>query len=97
MDTRYTMRARQLRDIYNSINMKYATQDERLDALLTLKQTVKVIDYTNKQPHNMRSSPYGCRHGCLGIGNNVKGFFTLYTFAYQYNLTELLSFNTSYL
>lgn len=42
MDTRYTMRARQLRDIYGSITMKYVTQDERLDALLTLKHTVKV-------------------------------------------------------
>ena len=33
---------KQLREIYESINMKYLTQDERLDALLTLKQTVKV-------------------------------------------------------
>ena len=42
MDTPYTIRAQQLRDIYNSINMKYLTQDERLDVLLTLKHTVKV-------------------------------------------------------
>ncbi|XP_078595127.1 IQ motif and ubiquitin-like domain-containing protein [Branchiostoma floridae x Branchiostoma japonicum] len=41
MDTPYTQRARELRDIYNSINMKYLTQDERLDVLLTLKHTVK--------------------------------------------------------
>ena len=42
MDTPYTIRAQELRDIYNSINMKYLTQDERLDVLLTLKHTVKV-------------------------------------------------------
>ncbi|XP_025107613.1 IQ and ubiquitin-like domain-containing protein [Pomacea canaliculata] len=44
MDTPYTMRAKELRDIYNSINMKYLTQDERLDVLLTLKHTVKEHD-----------------------------------------------------
>jgi len=42
LDTPDTVRARQLRDIYNCINMKHVTQDERLDALLTLKHTVKV-------------------------------------------------------
>ncbi|MBN3315065.1 IQUB protein, partial [Atractosteus spatula] len=31
MDTQYTIRARELRDIYASINMKYLSQDERLD------------------------------------------------------------------
>jgi hypothetical protein len=41
MDTPYTIRAKELQDIYNSINMKYLTQDERLDVLLTLKHTVK--------------------------------------------------------
>ncbi|XP_007896759.1 IQ and ubiquitin-like domain-containing protein [Callorhinchus milii] len=40
MDTQFTLRAKELRDIYNTINMRYLTQDERLDALLTLKQTV---------------------------------------------------------
>ena len=44
MDTPYTIRAQELKDIYNSINMKYLTQDERLDVLLTLKHTVKVND-----------------------------------------------------
>ena len=42
MDTPYTIRAQELRDIYNSINMKYLTMDERLDVLLTLKHTVRV-------------------------------------------------------
>ena len=42
LDTPHTLRARQLRDIYNTINMKHMTQDERLDALLTLKHTVQV-------------------------------------------------------
>jgi hypothetical protein len=44
MDTPYTIRAQELKDIYNSINMKYLTQDERLDVLLTLKHTVKEHD-----------------------------------------------------
>ncbi|XP_028668407.2 IQ and ubiquitin-like domain-containing protein [Erpetoichthys calabaricus] len=44
MDTQYTIRARELRDIYTSVNMKYLTQDERLDVLLTLKHTVKEHD-----------------------------------------------------
>lgn len=47
MDTPYTIRAKELQDIYNSINMKYLTQDERLDVLLTLKHTVKVRDSRN--------------------------------------------------
>ncbi|KAK1168987.1 IQ and ubiquitin-like domain-containing protein [Acipenser oxyrinchus oxyrinchus] len=41
MDTQYTIRARELKDIYATINMKHLTQDERLDVLLTLKHTVK--------------------------------------------------------
>lgn len=44
MDTPFTIRAKELRDIYNSINMKFLTQDERLDVLLTLKHTVKEHD-----------------------------------------------------
>lgn len=44
MDTPYTLRAQELRDIYNSVTMKYLTQDERLDVLLTLKHTVKEHD-----------------------------------------------------
>ena len=47
MDTPYTIRAQELRDIYNSICMKYLTQDERLDVLLTLKHTVKVHTVTD--------------------------------------------------
>jgi len=41
MDTQFTIRAKEMSDIYNSITMKYLTQDERLDVLLTLKHTVK--------------------------------------------------------
>lgn len=44
MDTPYTIRAQELRDIYNTLSMKYLTQDERLDVLLTLKHTVKEHD-----------------------------------------------------
>ncbi|CAH2278169.1 IQ and ubiquitin-like domain-containing [Pelobates cultripes] len=44
MDTPFTIRARELRDIYNSIIAKNVTRDERLDALLTLKHTVKEHD-----------------------------------------------------
>lgn len=42
MDSPYNIRAKELKDIYNSLNMNYLTQDERLDVLLTLKHTVKV-------------------------------------------------------
>ncbi|XP_028930012.1 IQ and ubiquitin-like domain-containing protein isoform X2 [Ornithorhynchus anatinus] len=41
MDTQYTIRAKELRDIYSCIVMKNLSQDERLDVLLTLKHTVK--------------------------------------------------------
>lgn len=44
IDTPYTIRAKELRDIYNSIIMKHLTQDERLDILLTLKHTVQEHD-----------------------------------------------------
>ncbi|XP_063165629.1 IQ and ubiquitin-like domain-containing protein [Candoia aspera] len=41
MDTQFTLRARELLEIYRSISMKDLPQDERLDVLLTLKHTVK--------------------------------------------------------
>ncbi|XP_036617103.1 IQ and ubiquitin-like domain-containing protein [Trichosurus vulpecula] len=41
MDTQYTIRARELQDIYNCIIIKNICDDERLDVLLTLKHTVK--------------------------------------------------------
>ncbi|CAB3986570.1 Hypothetical predicted protein [Paramuricea clavata] len=44
MDTPYTLRAQELRDIFSSLSMKYLTQDERLDVLLTVKHTVKEHD-----------------------------------------------------
>ena len=44
MDTPYTIRAQELRDIYSTLSMKYLTQDKRLDVLLTLKHTVKEHD-----------------------------------------------------
>ena len=43
MDTPDTIRAQQLRDIYQSISREELNPTERLDVLLTLKQTVKVI------------------------------------------------------
>lgn len=42
MDTEYTLRATQLKDLYETITMKGLEKDERLDALLTLKATVRV-------------------------------------------------------
>ncbi len=42
MDTQFTIRAKELRDLYSSINQAQFTNDERLDVLLTLKHTVKV-------------------------------------------------------
>ncbi|TKC39605.1 hypothetical protein EI555_018779, partial [Monodon monoceros] len=41
MDTQFTIRARELQNIYNCIVLKNISQDERLDVLLTLKHTVK--------------------------------------------------------
>ncbi|KAM6202273.1 IQ motif and ubiquitin-like domain-containing protein [Rhynchocyon petersi] len=41
MDTQYTIRARELHNIYKCITLKNISQDERLDVLLTLKHTVK--------------------------------------------------------
>ncbi|XP_067091331.1 IQ motif and ubiquitin-like domain-containing protein [Osmerus mordax] len=41
MDTPFTVRAKELRDLYTSINLTYLNQEERLDVLLTLKHTVK--------------------------------------------------------
>jgi hypothetical protein len=42
MATPYTLRANELRELYNSLSMRYLTQEERMDVLLTLKVTVQV-------------------------------------------------------
>ncbi|XP_047921637.1 IQ motif and ubiquitin-like domain-containing protein isoform X4 [Anser cygnoides] len=42
MDTPYTLRARELLEIYRSVSMNDIPQDERIDVLLTLRCTVKV-------------------------------------------------------
>ncbi|XP_035415308.1 IQ and ubiquitin-like domain-containing protein isoform X4 [Cygnus atratus] len=42
MDTPYTLRARELLEIYRSVTMNDIPQDERIDVLLTLRCTVKV-------------------------------------------------------
>ncbi|GAB1609628.1 IQ and ubiquitin-like domain-containing protein, partial [Argonauta hians] len=44
IDTPYTVRASQLREIYNSLLENHYTLDERLDALLTLKYTIRDYD-----------------------------------------------------
>uniref|UniRef100_A0A8D0MPC4 IQ motif and ubiquitin domain containing n=1 Tax=Sus scrofa TaxID=9823 RepID=A0A8D0MPC4_PIG len=41
MDTQFTIRARELQNIYKCIMLRNISQDERLDVLLTLKHTVK--------------------------------------------------------
>ncbi|KAK9952449.1 hypothetical protein ABG768_018289 [Culter alburnus] len=41
MDTQFTIRAKELRELYSSITQAQFTKDERLDVLLTLKHTVK--------------------------------------------------------
>ncbi|KAM6091243.1 LOW QUALITY PROTEIN: IQ motif and ubiquitin-like domain-containing protein [Theristicus caerulescens] len=41
MDTQYTLRARELFEIYRSISMNDIPKDERTDVLLTLRRTVK--------------------------------------------------------
>ena len=47
MDTEYTLRAARLKDLYETITMKGLDKDERLDALLTLKATVRVSIVTD--------------------------------------------------
>ncbi|XP_057185182.1 IQ and ubiquitin-like domain-containing protein isoform X2 [Triplophysa rosa] len=41
MDTQFTIRGSELRDLYNSITQDEVTKDERLDVVLTIKHTVK--------------------------------------------------------
>ncbi|XP_036354681.1 LOW QUALITY PROTEIN: IQ and ubiquitin-like domain-containing protein [Octopus sinensis] len=45
VDNAYTIRARELNNIYSSLNLHYLTTDERLDILLTLKNTVSIFVY----------------------------------------------------
>nr|XP_019605633.1 PREDICTED: IQ and ubiquitin-like domain-containing protein isoform X1 [Rhinolophus sinicus]XP_019605634.1 PREDICTED: IQ and ubiquitin-like domain-containing protein isoform X1 [Rhinolophus sinicus]XP_019605635.1 PREDICTED: IQ and ubiquitin-like domain-containing protein isoform X1 [Rhinolophus sinicus] len=49
MDTQFTIRARELQNIYKCIMLKNISQDERLDVLLTLKHTVKEHECTLTQ------------------------------------------------
>eukprot|EP00003_Mantamonas_plastica_P005770 TRINITY_DN1470_c0_g1_i6.p1 TRINITY_DN1470_c0_g1~~TRINITY_DN1470_c0_g1_i6.p1 ORF type:complete len:621 (+),score=217.31 TRINITY_DN1470_c0_g1_i6:52-1914(+) len=44
VDTQFTTRARELLDLYNRLQMKLLTVDERLDVLLHVKWTVKEFD-----------------------------------------------------
>uniref|UniRef100_A0A3Q3T0K2 IQ motif and ubiquitin domain containing n=1 Tax=Mastacembelus armatus TaxID=205130 RepID=A0A3Q3T0K2_9TELE len=44
MDSQHTLRARELRDLYNSVNQTTSNQDQRLLVLMTLKHTVKEHD-----------------------------------------------------
>ncbi|NWW84369.1 IQUB protein, partial [Rhynochetos jubatus] len=41
MDTQYTLRAKELFELYRSISRNYIPKDERMDVLLTLRRTVK--------------------------------------------------------
>ncbi|XP_070225405.1 IQ motif and ubiquitin-like domain-containing protein isoform X2 [Bos mutus] len=59
MDTQFTIRARELQNIYNCIMLKNVSQDERLDVLLTLKHTVKVP----QDPLKFYKKIYFC-HSC---------------------------------
>ncbi|KTG47684.1 hypothetical protein cypCar_00001851 [Cyprinus carpio] len=59
MDTQFTLRSKELRDLYSSITQTQFTKDERLDVLLTLKHTVKVP----RDPANLKKNIYLCR-GC---------------------------------
>ena len=42
MSTQHTIRAKELKELYSSLQMDYLTTDERLDVLLSVKQTVAV-------------------------------------------------------
>ena len=72
MDTPYTIRAQQLRDLYNSITLRSLSRDERLDVLLTLKCTVKVGPHVATPPamlHGMlcKYAYLVCVCVCVGI------------------------------
>ncbi|XP_039989271.1 IQ and ubiquitin-like domain-containing protein [Xiphias gladius] len=41
MDSQHTVRARELRDLYNNVSLPTASQEQRLHVLMTLKHTVK--------------------------------------------------------
>ncbi|XP_074533855.1 IQ motif and ubiquitin-like domain-containing protein [Halichoeres trimaculatus] len=41
MDTLHTIRARELKELYNNINLSAVSQEERLQVLMTLKHTVR--------------------------------------------------------
>ena len=43
MDTGYTLRARELRDLYNTLKMETLTANERVDALLSLKKAAASV------------------------------------------------------
>ncbi|XP_070472559.1 IQ motif and ubiquitin-like domain-containing protein isoform X2 [Equus przewalskii] len=59
MDTQFTIRARELQNIYKCIMLKSISQDERLDVLLTLKHTVKAP----QDPMKFYKKIYFC-HSC---------------------------------
>ena len=40
METPFTLRGKQLKELYECVSMRYVTRDERLDVLLALKHTV---------------------------------------------------------
>ncbi|XP_048877784.1 IQ and ubiquitin-like domain-containing protein isoform X3 [Brienomyrus brachyistius] len=44
MDTQHTIRAQELRDLYNSVNVQNVKKEERLNALLAVQHTVKEHD-----------------------------------------------------
>ncbi|XP_044050149.1 IQ and ubiquitin-like domain-containing protein isoform X2 [Siniperca chuatsi] len=58
MDSQHTVRARELRDLYNNINLSTVSQEQRLHVLMTLKHTVKehacqltqdIVDLINRE------------------------------------------------
>ncbi|XP_071468927.1 IQ motif and ubiquitin-like domain-containing protein isoform X4 [Marmota flaviventris] len=58
MDTQFTIRARELQNIYKCITLRNLSQDERVDILLTLKHTVKVP----QDPLKFYKKIYFCRN-----------------------------------
>ncbi len=40
METPFSLRSKQLKELYECVSMRYVTRDERLDVLLALKHTV---------------------------------------------------------
>ncbi|NXN14570.1 IQUB protein, partial [Indicator maculatus] len=86
MDTPYTLRARELFEIYFSISMKGIPKDERIDVLLTLRHTVKeheckltqeIVELIDREVDLMSREVKECN--LEGLRKRIRTLFLQYT------------------